>query len=98
MASYPDIHELLVKSKYRNVDATKKDVMQVLRMYHGLSYVSEDYESTYHIPICIILMDTHPHNAPMCFVKPTPEMHIKVSRFVDHNGKVYLPYLHDWQP
>jgi ESCRT-I complex subunit TSG101 len=25
-------------------------------------------------------------------------MHIKVSMYVDHNGKIYLPYLHDWQP
>lgn len=43
-------------------------------------------------------MDTHPQNAPICYVKPTPDMHIKVSMYVDHNGKVYLPYLHDWQP
>ncbi|ODM88549.1 hypothetical protein Ocin01_18133 [Orchesella cincta] len=32
----------------------------------------------------------------MVFVKPTPDMRIKVSRHVDHNGKVYLPYLHEW--
>lgn len=43
-------------------------------------------------------MDTHPANAPICYVTPTPDMHIKVSMFVDHNGKVYLPYLHDWLP
>lgn len=43
-------------------------------------------------------MDTHPHNAPICYVNPTPDMHIKVSMYVDHNGKIYLPYLHDWQP
>jgi ESCRT-I complex subunit TSG101 len=29
---------------------------------------------------------------------PTADMHIKVSMYVDHNGKIYLPYLHDWQP
>ncbi|KAL5291736.1 TSG101 family protein [Megaselia abdita] len=52
--------------------------------------------NTYYIPISIVLMDTHPHNTPMCFVKPTPTMQIKVSMFVDHNGKVYLPYLHEW--
>lgn len=54
--------------------------------------------SSYNIPICIWLMDTHPNNAPMCYVKPTADMHIKVSMFVDHNGKIYLPYLHDWVP
>lgn len=52
--------------------------------------------TTYHIPVCIWIVDTHPSNAPMCYVKPTADMHIKVSRFCDHNGKVYLPYLHDW--
>ncbi|XP_006615577.1 tumor susceptibility gene 101 protein [Apis dorsata] len=52
----------------------------------------------YNIPICIWLMDTHPNNAPMCYVKPTADMSIKVSMFVDHNGKIYLPYLHDWLP
>ncbi|XP_063979689.1 tumor susceptibility gene 101 protein [Diachasmimorpha longicaudata] len=54
--------------------------------------------SVYNIPICIWLMDTHPNNAPMCYVKPTADMTIKVSMYVDHNGKIYLPYLHDWVP
>ncbi|XP_070497258.1 tumor susceptibility gene 101 protein [Chironomus tepperi] len=55
-------------------------------------------KNTYHIPICIWIMDTHPHNAPICYVTPTADMQIKVSMFVDGNGKVYLPYLHDWLP
>ncbi|XP_058834297.1 tumor susceptibility gene 101 protein [Topomyia yanbarensis] len=54
--------------------------------------------NTYHIPICIWLLDTHPRYAPICYVKPTSDMHIKVSMYVDHNGKIYLPYLHDWNP
>lgn len=52
--------------------------------------------NTYHIPVCIWLLDTHPKYAPICYVKPTSDMHIKVSMYVDHNGKIYLPYLHDW--
>ncbi|XP_074038833.1 tumor susceptibility gene 101 [Leptinotarsa decemlineata] len=52
--------------------------------------------SLYNIPICIWLIDTHPKNAPICYVKPTADMSIKVSMFVDQNGKIYLPYLHDW--
>jgi ESCRT-I complex subunit TSG101 len=52
----------------------------------------------YNIPVCIWLMDTHPQNAPLCFVKPTADMSIKVSKYVDSNGKVYLPYLHEWSP
>lgn len=50
----------------------------------------------YNIPICIWLMDSHPDVPPICFVKPTPDMQIKVSMYVDHSGKIYLPYLHDW--
>lgn len=52
--------------------------------------------NVYNIPIVIWLLDTHPINAPMVFVRPTHDMRIKVSRHVDHNGKVYLPYLHEW--
>ncbi|KAJ3660829.1 hypothetical protein Zmor_005260 [Zophobas morio] len=52
--------------------------------------------NTYNIPICIWLMDTHPKNAPICYVRPTSDMSIKPSIFVDQNGKIYLPYLHDW--
>ncbi|XP_013137392.1 PREDICTED: tumor susceptibility gene 101 protein [Papilio polytes] len=52
----------------------------------------------YNIPVCIWLMDTHPQNAPLCFVKPTPDMTIKTSKWVDSNGKIYLPYLHEWSP
>ncbi|XP_030572777.1 tumor susceptibility gene 101 protein [Drosophila novamexicana] len=107
-------------SKYKNVAATRKDVVDVVTTYRSLTYDLQKFvfndgsskdlfalqgtipvvykNNTYYIPICIWLMDTHPQNAPMCFVKPTPTMQIKVSMYVDHNGKVYLPYLHDWQP
>lgn len=54
--------------------------------------------STYNIPICIWLLDNHPLSSPMVYVKPTPDMLIKASRHVDQNGKVYLPYLHEWNP
>ncbi|XP_037813521.1 tumor susceptibility gene 101 protein [Lucilia sericata] len=107
-------------SKYKHVNATKKEVVDVITSYRSLSYNLQKFvfndgstrdlfnlqgtipvvykNNTYYIPICIWLMDTHPMNAPMCFVKPTPNMLIKVSMYVDHNGRIYLPYLHDWQP
>jgi len=57
------------------------------------------YKGTYyHIPVCIWLLDSHPYNSPICYVKPTSDMQIKASRHVDTNGRVYLPYLHNWQP
>lgn len=70
------------------------NVNHMIKLLNIVSFLG----SCYNIPICIWLMDTHPNNAPMCYVKPTADMHIKVSMFVDHNGKIYLPYLHDWVP
>lgn len=52
----------------------------------------------YYIPITIWIMDTHPMNAPLCYVNPTKDMFIKISMYVDHNGRIYLPYLHEWRP
>jgi len=119
---YPREEAEIVKllAKYRNVQGTKKDIIDALKMYRSLIFKLEKFvfndglskdlfnlqgtipvnykNNTYHIPICIWLMDTHPDNAPICYVKPTPQMQIKVSMFVDHNGKIYLPYLHDWSP
>ncbi|XP_013789333.1 tumor susceptibility gene 101 protein-like isoform X2 [Limulus polyphemus] len=54
--------------------------------------------NTYNIPVKIWLLDTHPVNSPMCYVTPTSDMKIKVSRNVDQNGRIYLPYLHEWNP
>ncbi|XP_062405042.1 tumor susceptibility gene 101 protein-like isoform X2 [Sardina pilchardus] len=53
--------------------------------------------NTYNIPICVWLLDTYPYNPPICFVRPTSAMMIKTGKHVDANGKVYLPYLHEWK-
>ncbi|KAM4617200.1 tumor susceptibility gene 101 protein isoform 2-T2 [Discoglossus pictus] len=53
--------------------------------------------NTYNIPICLWLLDTYPFNPPICFVKPTSTMTIKTGKHVDANGKIYLPYLHEWK-
>nr|XP_034334216.1 tumor susceptibility gene 101 protein-like isoform X2 [Crassostrea gigas] len=53
--------------------------------------------SIYNIPIGIWILDTHPYNPPMVFIKPTSTMPIKPGRNVDTNGKVDLPYLRDWR-
>lgn len=51
---------------------------------------------SYNIPVSMWLLDTHPYHAPICFVTPTQDMQIKVSKHVDQAGKIYLPYLHEW--
>ena len=53
--------------------------------------------NTYNIPVCLWLLDTYPYNPPICFVKPTSSMTIKTGKHVDANGKIYLPYLHEWK-
>ncbi|KAA0723607.1 Tumor susceptibility gene 101 protein ESCRT-I complex subunit TSG101 [Triplophysa tibetana] len=54
--------------------------------------------NVYNIPVCMWLLDTYPYNPPICFVKPTSAMMIKTGKHVDANGKIYLPYLHEWKP
>lgn len=53
--------------------------------------------SIYNIPIGIWILDTHPFQPPMVFVKPTSTMQIKPGKYMDSNGKVDLPYLRDWR-
>lgn len=50
----------------------------------------------YNIPVSVWILDSHPYHAPVCFVKPTADMQIKVSKHVDQSGQIYLPYLHEW--
>ncbi|XP_078309350.1 tumor susceptibility gene 101 protein-like isoform X2 [Crassostrea virginica] len=73
-------------------DGTRKDLLNldgtIPVTYKG---------SIYNIPIGIWILDTHPYNPPMVFVKPTNTMQIKPGRNVDSNGKVDLPYLRDWR-
>lgn len=58
-----------------------------------LSYIG----NVYNIPVCLWLLDTYPYNPPICFVKPTSAMMIKTGKHIDANGKIYLPYLHEWK-
>lgn len=41
-------------------------------------------------------MENHPYRGPICYVKPTPTMQIRVSKTVDDKGRIYLPYLTEW--
>lgn len=54
--------------------------------------------NTYNIPVNIWVHGDYPNQAPIVLVTPTREMQIKPSRIVDANGRVYLPYLHEWKP
>uniref|UniRef100_A0AC34QUK3 Tumor susceptibility protein 101 n=1 Tax=Panagrolaimus sp. JU765 TaxID=591449 RepID=A0AC34QUK3_9BILA len=51
----------------------------------------------YHIPIALFLMDNHPYAPPFCYVCPTSNMKIRTSEQVDDKGRIFLPYLNEWQ-
>ncbi|KAL8619058.1 hypothetical protein ACOMHN_020756 [Nucella lapillus] len=51
----------------------------------------------YNIPIQLWVMDSHPYNPPIVYVRPTNNMQIRSGRYVDMNGKVDLPYLREWR-
>lgn len=53
--------------------------------------------NTYNIPVNIWIHSDYPTQAPIVLVTPTKDMQIKPSKIVDGNGRVYLPYLHEWK-
>ncbi len=77
--------------KYTFNDGTQKDLVSLSGTI-PVPYMG----ATYNIPVMIYVLDTHPMHAPVCYVCPTQDMEIRVSRHVDHNGRIYLPYLHEW--
>jgi len=112
------LNSALSKVKYRHLEMTKRDCINLMHHYRGLAPKQDKFifndglqrdlitltgtipvpykGQSYNIPISIWLLDTHPYNAPLCYVRPTQDMQIKVSKHVDNSGKIYLPYLHEW--
>ncbi|KAJ8247271.1 hypothetical protein GJAV_G00244400 [Gymnothorax javanicus] len=92
-----------------NVIAHYKDLKPVMDAYVFNDGSSRDLMSltgtvpvsyrgnVYNIPVRLWLLDTYPYNPPICFVKPTSAMMIKTGKHIDANGKIYLPYLHEWK-
>jgi len=50
----------------------------------------------YNIPVGLHFLDNHPYSGPHCYVKPTPTMRIKSTKHVNENGRIFLPYLTEW--
>ncbi|CAF1519356.1 unnamed protein product, partial [Didymodactylos carnosus] len=50
----------------------------------------------YNIPVELWIPQNYPYSAPMCYVKPTPNMYIKANTHVDQNGAIHIPYLENW--
>ncbi|XP_029189601.2 tumor susceptibility gene 101 protein-like [Acropora millepora] len=52
----------------------------------------------YNIPLCVLLQEDHPLVPPLVYVRPTNSMVIIPSQHVDTEGRVYHPYLNQWDP
>lgn len=88
---YKDLKPVL--DKYVFNDGSTKELLSLT------GTVPVNYRgNVYNIPICLWLLDSYPYNPPICFVKPTSAMMIKPGKHVDANGKIYLPFLHEWKP
>lgn len=52
----------------------------------------------YHFPVHIYLLEAHPDNGPIVYVRPTNTMKVNLRhRHLDSNGRVYHPYLASWK-
>lgn len=54
-------------------------------------------DKIYNIPIKLFLSGLHPCKPPLVYVTPTSNMVIKAGKHVDNFGRVFMPYLTDWQ-
>ncbi|MGH0145465.1 UNVERIFIED_CONTAM: hypothetical protein FKN15_005417 [Acipenser sinensis] len=90
ISQYKDLKPVM--DAYVFNDGSTKDLMSLTGTV-PVSYRG----NTYNIPVCLWLLDVYPYNPPICFVKPTSAMMIKTGKHVDANGKIYLPYLHEWK-
>ncbi|KAM4583531.1 tumor susceptibility gene 101 protein-like [Odontesthes bonariensis] len=90
ISQYKDLK--LVMDAYVFNDGSTRDLMSLTATV-PVSYRG----NVYNIPVCLWLLDTYPYNPPICFVKPTSAMMIKTGKHIDANGKIYLPYLHEWK-
>ncbi|XP_060606904.1 tumor susceptibility gene 101 protein-like [Ruditapes philippinarum] len=54
-------------------------------------------DSIYNTPLCIYLMDQHPYQAPIVFVKPASNMAVNENcYYVDKTGLIKTPFLTEW--
>ncbi|CAG5129775.1 unnamed protein product [Candidula unifasciata] len=93
-------HEAVLRgylSKYKHPNETRQDILNTLIQYKDLRPSLSPFGGIYNIPISIWVLDTHPYNPPMVFVKPTSTMQIKPGRYVDANGKVDMPFIREWR-
>merc|ERR1712126_340489 len=78
------LSQALSKVKHRNPDLVKRDILTSLHHYRGL------------IPKPDKFIFNDGVTRDMVNIYGTIPVPYKVSKHVDQNGKIYLPYLHEW--
>lgn len=63
----------------------------------GVMFVADVQGNLYNIPVCVWIKERYPQAAPICYVKPTPEMMMVRRGFLSGDGQVILPYLKEWK-
>ncbi|XP_038561747.1 tumor susceptibility gene 101 protein [Micropterus salmoides] len=81
-----------IMDKYVYKDGTTKDLMSLAGT---IPVIFHDH--TYNIPVCLWIEETYPETAPICYVRPSPEMMIIRGKYISSDGEVMLPYLEEWK-
>lgn len=78
---------------YFQDDGTEEKVLNL----HG-TIATHYLGHTYRILVDIYLLPSYPHCAPVCFLRLGENMYFKENHDgVGSDGKVQLPYLHEWE-
>ncbi|XP_065314114.1 tumor susceptibility gene 101 protein-like isoform X2 [Gordionus sp. m RMFG-2023] len=90
--NYKDLSPMTGTYVFKNFYGNKRELIKlngtIPILYKG---------KTYNIPIRMWVPENYPNTSPDCFVTPTPNMLIKPSKYIDSDGKIYLPYFKDWK-
>jgi len=56
----------------------RASITEPINLTENYTYLQIYYRSSmYNIPVALWILDTHPIHAPLCYVRPTPDMQIK---------------------
>nr|XP_020478918.1 ubiquitin-conjugating enzyme E2 variant 3-like [Monopterus albus] len=76
---------------YTFSDGSQKNLLKLI------DNIPVKYEGcSYNFPIQLWLMDSFPFTPPICLLRPTSNMVIRVGKHVDAQGRIHLPGLHNW--
>jgi hypothetical protein len=73
--------------------------MEHPRVLSFVGTISMPYRGVkYNIPVEIFLPPSYPTYPPICYVRPSVGMMLKENhKHVGPDGKIYMPYLHNWR-